>query len=308
MRRVVLLYNPTAGRGPRENEHAITQAADALRSRGVQVVLQATRMQGSIAKQAADALKDSADTIFACGGDGTVHDVLQGVVEQPNITLGVLPMGSANVLARHLQLPLDPVSAVLKQLEYDPRTIAAGSVRYTDGTNIKQRYFLSLAGAGADGMLVYRMLATGKHQLGRSMYYLRAAQLFATSRFPVFQLTYVLANGDAIERECVSAMAVRVNDLGGPFSPLVRGAQLTHELLRVALVKGPSRVGLPAWFALSWAGLHRHNRYAETLDVRSFRVTSAGPVQVQADGEWLGRTPCEVSLIPNAVRLLMPKG
>jgi diacylglycerol kinase (ATP) len=305
MRRAMLLYNPAAGRGRNENEYLLAKVADVLRSHGVQVVSQATHKPGNVAKQVADACKDGADVIFACGGDGTVHDVLQGVAGQPAVVLGVIPMGSANVLARHLRLPLDPVAAAVQQLKYEPRSLAAGLVRYTDGSHTKERYFLSLAGAGADGMLVYHMLAKGKHRLGRWMYYLRAAHLFTTSRFPAFQAECVLPNGDTLQRKCISAMAVRVEDLGGIFGPLVRGG-LTGDHLRLALVRAPAAIGLPAWFAMSWVGLHRHNRFAETLDVCSFRVRSAETVQVQADGEWLGRVPCEISLVPDAVRLLMP--
>jgi diacylglycerol kinase family enzyme len=103
-------------------------------------------------------------------------------------------------------------------------------------------------------------------------------------------------------------MAIRVGDLGGLFSPLARGASPLDEHLHLVLTAPPAHLGLPAWFAMSWARLHRWNPYSEHLHVDSFSC-SAGveqPVHVQADGEFLGYTPMRVELVSNALRLLMP--
>ena len=307
MRRVSLIYNPKAGRGS-GYEQKVAHVAAALRERGLEVESLPTSAAGFGAAEAADACARGAELVLACGGDGTVHNVLQAMVGQSGAALGVVPMGSANVLARHLRLPMDPVKAALAQLEYVPRPVPVGRVEFASRDGREARYFLSVAGAGPDGMLVYRMLGQGKHLLGRSMYYVRAAWLFATGKFAAFDVTCELENGERLTRRSVSAMAVRVDDLGGLFSPLVRGGAVQAEHMRVSLVKAPALIGLPAWFALSWAGLHRMNRLAETLDVAAFEISgSAGaPVQVQADGEWLGRTPMRVTLVKDAVRLMMP--
>jgi diacylglycerol kinase family enzyme len=263
----------------------------------------ATEGPGTAGRQAAEACEQGADIIFACGGDGTVHEVLQGVAFKPGTALGVIPLGSANVLARHLRLPLDPVRAALQQLSYLPRTIPVGRVTYQTSSGEQSRYFLVLAGAGADGALVYRMLGGGKHRLGRIMYYLRSAHLFLSTRFPAFAIT----SGE-IKTHAVSAMAVRVGDLGGLFSPLIRGAAVDDPQLLLTTVLAPSHVSLPLWFTLGWARLHRWNRYVDTRRVDCFACAAGGNgnVQVQADGEWLGRTPMTVELIADGVRLLMP--
>src|SRR3569623_1686552 len=108
MRRAVLLYNPTAGHGAKRPLQTIKLFAQSLRSHDLEVEAVATTAPRSAGGQAADACKQGADIIFACGGDGTVHDVLQGMVHQSHAALGVVPMGTANVLARLLQLSLAP--------------------------------------------------------------------------------------------------------------------------------------------------------------------------------------------------------
>jgi YegS/Rv2252/BmrU family lipid kinase len=303
VRRAVLLFNPNAGRRPAHRLRVIESVAEALRNHSVETKILATEGPGTAGRQAADACEQGADTVFACGGDGTVHEVLQGIAFHPATALGVIPLGSANVLARHLRLPLDPVRAAHQQLNYLPRTIAVGRVTYQSPIGEQLRYFLVLAGAGADGALVYRMLGSGKHRLGRVMYYLRSAHLFLSTRFPAFPVT-------AGERKthAVSAMAVRVGDLGGLFSPLIRGASVDDSQLLLTTVAAPAHLSLPLWFTLGWARLHRWNRYVETHRVNSFACAGGetGNVQVQADGEWLGRTPMTVELIANGIRLLMP--
>lgn len=307
MRRVSLIYNPKAGRATGHG-NSVAKVADALRGRGLEVESLPTTAPGGGADEACDACARGVELVLACGGDGTVHNVLQAMAGQSATTLGVVPMGSANVLARHLRLPMDPVKAALAQLDYAACSIPVGRVEFSARDGRETRYFLSIAGAGPDGMLVYRMLGEGKHLLGRAMYYVRAARLFATGRFAPFEVACTFPSGERVERRCVSAMAVRVGDLGGLFSPLVRGGSVDSEHLRVSLVTAPALIGLPAWFALSWAGLHRVNRFAESFDVTAFEAGrgEGAPVQVQADGEWLGRTPMRVTTVKDGVRLLMP--
>jgi len=305
MRRAVLLYNPASGR--RQTKHLIKHIARALRNEGLDLETIPTEAPGTAGRQASEACTAGTEIVFACGGDGTIHEVLQGMAFQPQAAMGVIPLGTANALARHLQLSLDPVRAALQQLHHEPRVIPIGQVRYQTPEGERSRYFIVMAGAGPDGALVYKMLASGKHRLGRLSYYLRAARLFSGTRFGPFAV-HVTPHNNAASMPAVSAMAVRVGDLGGLFSPLARGASLEDPHLRLTLAAPPASLSLPAWFALSWSRLHRWNPHVRTLEVESFTCGSgARPVQVQADGEWLGHTPMTVSLLPNALRLLMPR-
>jgi len=307
MRRAALIFNPNAGRGGPSGLTALQRAANVLVTHGIQVEIIATKGPGTAGGQAAEAASMGADLVFACGGDGTLHEVIQGLVRHPSVTVGILPLGSANALARHLGLSFDPADAIRQQLAFIPREIPLGRVICETADGPRSRYFAVMAGAGPDGMLVYRMLAAGKQRLGRSIYYLRAARLFLASRFPTFRVHANLHNRVPLERDVVSAMAIRVGDLGGLFSPLVRGASPADDTLQLALTTPPSHLALPAWFASSWTRTHRWNPYTQHLRVTDFTCSAATPrVHVQADGEWIGTTPMRVELIPNALRLLMP--
>ena len=87
-----------------------------LEAGGFRVTAVATEAAGSAAAQVREAIADGVEYVFACGGDGTVHDVLQGLVDEARggaalPVLGVIPMGSANALARHLGLSMNAVEA-----------------------------------------------------------------------------------------------------------------------------------------------------------------------------------------------------
>jgi len=306
MRRAVLLYNPHSGR-PGDRIAKIEAVAAALRREGIDIRILATEGPRTASRQAMEASTD-ADIVFACGGDGTIHEIVQGIVFRPDVALGIIPFGSANVLARHLQLSLDPVRAARQQINRIPRTVPIGKVTFQTANGEDSRYFVVMAGAGADGALVYKMLATGKHHFGRATYYLRAAALFCRARFSSFAIHFKSPSGEPQTVRAVSAMAVRVGDLTGLFSPLILGATVNHPKIVLTIAKTPARLSLPAWFAMSWARLHRWNRFVRTIEVEEFHCSAghSNAVQVQADGEWLGRTPMTVKIVPDGLRLLMP--
>jgi diacylglycerol kinase family enzyme len=308
MRRAALLFNPNAGRGGSSRGATLDAAIAALRASSVEAEIIKTQAPGSAGQQALAAANDGAELLFACGGDGTLHDVIQGLAFHPSARVGIIPLGSANALARHLGLSFNAAEAVRQQLSFVPRSIPLGRVICETPQGPHSRYFAVMAGAGPDGALVYRMLASGKHRLGRTVYYLRAAKLFLGSRFSTFHVTAQPPDGEPLERDAISAMAIRIGDLGGLFSPLIRGASPTDETLRLTLTQPPSRLALPAWFAASWTRLHRWNPYTQHLEVTSFTCSAGMPqrVHVQADGEWIGTTPMRVELVPNALTLLMP--
>ena len=215
--RISLVFNPASGRRLSQRRQLVDRLAQEAEDAGASVEVIATTAPRSGGEQAADACARGADIVFACGGDGTVHDVLQGMVFQEYAALGIVPLGSANVLARHLNLPMNPRSALLLQLRRPSRVLPIGQITYTTPLGEASRFFAVIAGAGPDGALVYRALASSKQRFGRWSYYLRALHLIVRSRFASFPLRWQSATDSAESAEAVSAITVRVGDLGGVF-------------------------------------------------------------------------------------------
>jgi YegS/Rv2252/BmrU family lipid kinase len=287
----------------------LRKVADSLAALGHEVELVSTIASGTAGAQAKQAVLNGAEVVFACGGDGTIHEVLQGLIvdaNQPGAALGILPLGSANALARHLRLSLDPVQAALQQIHGVPCAIPVGKLVSSGQT----RYFVLMAGAGPDGALVYNLPTTQKSKLGRLAYYLRAARLFATRSFSPFRVEYSTKDGQTlIVQNAVSVMAVRVDDLGGLFGKLTsRKASIHNTELQLIILREPAFLSMPLWFISGWLNLHRFNPFLQFLDVRAFLCSPiAEPApHMQADGEWLGQIPMQVSLVPDALRILIP--
>jgi diacylglycerol kinase family enzyme len=310
MSRATLIVNPRAG--SRRNLTTLVPAMIRnLEVQGITADFVVTTGPNTAAALAANAVQEGADIVFACGGDGTVHEVLQGLAGT-NAALGVVPMGTANALARNLGLSSDPMRALSQLAGASVTNIAVGQVSYSatnDGSDIQRRYFAVLAGAGPDGALVYSLLA-GKTALGRAAYYAHAARLFVTRHFPPFRISYRSAGSDLWQEDrAVSAMCARVGNLGGVFSKLTKGSSLYSTSLRLSFLRPPGRISLPSWFVSGQLGIHGRNPWLRTIEVDEFRcepIGSASDVHAQTDGEWMGRLPISIRLVPHALSLLTP--
>ena len=300
-RAATLIVNPAAGRG-----QSLTSLLPAIQAQFSQYgfvteVLLTTREPDSVRLLAAEASLRS-HLVVACGGDGTVHHVVQGVAGT-NATLGVLPLGTANALARNLKLPLDPVAAVPVLLSYAPRRIPIGVLT----TSAKRRFFTVMAGCGPDGALALGAHGRSKSRLGRSAYYAHAAWLFATRRWPEFQVRYRRRGEDGWETaRAVGMMASRVSDLGGIFSRLTAQARPEDSTLHVQLLHAPAHVSLPAWFLHSRLGTG--SRYWTTVDVEELECSALDDemVHAQVDAEPIGGLPLALRVAPDVLSLLMP--
>ncbi len=309
--RCALIYNPAAGVKRERSADDVGQAAERLRSLGHEAFMIATEAPGSATEQARNAVRDGAEVVFACGGDGTVHEVIQGLVAEGfagpagSAALGIVPLGSANVLARHLGIPLDTGRAVEAQACGERRRIPVGRIEIGD----QVRYFAVMAGAGPDGALVYEFSA-GKSRLGRLAYYLHAARIFATQRSPSFEVETTGVDGVIRSQPAVSVMAARVGSLGGLFHGLVeRSKPMDGSEIELSLLHPPGLVALPLWFVTGWFGVRRLNPFLRAITVRDFtcRPLKNHNVHCEADGESLGRIPMRVSVVPSALTVMVPR-
>jgi diacylglycerol kinase (ATP) len=304
VRRAGLIINPKAGRGA-SIDARLDEMIRVFTKNGFETDIQRTTSEPNSARDLAVRASESCDTVIACGGDGTVHDVLQGVAGT-SIHLGVIPFGTANALARNLSLPTDPVLALEKLLSFATKQIPLGKAATLTST----RWFTVMAGAGPDGTLVKEMKLAGKARVGRSAYYTEAARLFLTRRFPPFRVEYRLLGSNIWEsRLAVGMMASRIQNLGGLFSGLTSRSRLHHPHLLVQLLASPAHLAFPAWMALGKVGLGKANPWLTTLEVEELRclpLQEDRQVFAQVDGEAVGALPLNIQIVPSSLHLLMP--
>ena len=319
MRKAVLLYNPLSGRRSARRLALVERALAVLRQAGVEATIEPTRGKSDATGQAHHAVAAGCDTVFACGGDGTVHDVLQGLVGS-NVALGIIPMGTANALAHDLGLPLSAVAAARASLTAKPRRIAVGRVEYLDFEgNPGSRFFTVAAGIGVDAHLFYKLNPLVKGHWGMAAYYAKATRLWLTHPMEKFAVELEPAEVSKNEvrkkkqTEVSQLLAVRIRNFGGVLRQLAPGASLDRDDLRLVLFRTRSRLAYLRYIVRGLVGAEWQIGGIELvhgakLESRPLvNAASAGRrVFVEADGELLGTLPAEISIVPDALTLLAP--
>jgi len=312
MRKAILLYNPLSGRRRGRRLADVEAALSVLRSAGVEASAAPTRAASDATDQTNQAIAEGCDTIFACGGDGTVHDVLQGLVGS-NAALAIIPLGTANCLAHDLRLPLAPASAAQAALAAKPRRIAVGRIEYQDFAGHRgTRYFTVTVGIGVDAYLFYKLDPLAKRRIGMAAYCAKATHLWLTHKMENFAVE-VTEEGPSRRAEVSQLLAVRIRNFGGVLRELAPGASLERDDLRLVLFRTRSRLAylryvLRGLFGTNWKvpGIELlHSTDAICRDVASSTGTNPR-IFVEADGELLGTLPAEVSMVRDAVSLLAP--
>ena len=311
MRRVALIYNPASGQHSWRHHAAIDKALIVLRAAGVEAKAHQTIAPGSAGLLAKEAVRRGCDTIIACGGDGTVHEVLQSLVGT-TVALGVVPFGTANALAANLGLHTSPAKAVRRLLTALPVCVSVGQISYQDATGAKRsRYFTVAAGVGADALFISRLDPGLKRRLGYLLYLVEGFRVWARHSFPLFEAAFVECDGAQPRVEEISELlAVRIRNFGGVLNNFIPGATLHHDGLRLVAFKTRSRLHYFLFLMAVMFGRQTFSRKIEVLDAVSVecrsRNGSSPRILVEADGEYLGDLPVRIEIVPQAITLLIP--
>jgi diacylglycerol kinase family enzyme len=321
MRKATILFNPNSGPRGRKRDTELDHAIGIIQSAGIRTELTVCRSSPEATDHARCAVAAGSDTVFACGGDGTIHDVIQGLAGTP-VALAILPFGTANALAHDLAIPLRPSAAAQVAMNGKVRRIPLGRIEYEDfNGKSAARYFTVAAGIGVDAHLFYKLTAELKKRSGMTAYYLKAWQLWATHRMRPFEVEY--ANGSGLRQRALltELLAVRIRFFGNILRELVPGASLDCRDLRTVMCRTASRNAYLQYVAGALLGRqwningidlvscseivcklpeksagHRHDSHSHKED----------RVYVEADGELLGRLPARMTMEPDALSLIVP--
>jgi YegS/Rv2252/BmrU family lipid kinase len=292
-RRVLILYNPTAGRLRRRR---FDKALAALRTTGVDLVVRETKAAGD-AKACAAACEEDIDVIVAAGGDGTANEVLNGlqcrVSGMATPAFAVLPLGTANVLARELALPHDLASWA--------RLIAQGAPRALYLATLGDRYFCLMVGVGFDARVVDRLSLAFKRRLGRLAYVLQILRELVFYAPSVYRVE--IDGRPAVW--AASVVVTRGRRYGGRFH-LAPAADVCEPGLHVCLFLAGGRLKTVKYLLGLITG--SLSRMADFCIVRASRVviTGSGSDPAQVDGDSLATIPLDIRLCDRALAVIAP--
>jgi len=298
---LVLIANPRAGRG--RVDAALPEAERVLREAGLEYRVVRTARPGHATGAAREALLGGERFLVAVGGDGTVHEVVNGMLDDgkpvaPDAVLGVIAAGSGCDLIKSFGLPADAEQAAGHLAGDQVRVIDVGSVACAGQD--KLRYFVNIAQVGLGAAVVARTagLTRAGRWLGGAKY---AAGFWLT--LPRFRPAAVRldADGHAYAWRAFNVVVANCRFYGGgmQISPKSDPGDCLLDVLVMTGPKSDSFTTLPKVYK----GAHLPHRHIAELQAGQLRVEADTSFPVEADGEVLGSTPASFGIIPGVIRL-----
>ncbi|OLE32444.1 MAG: hypothetical protein AUG47_06665 [Alphaproteobacteria bacterium 13_1_20CM_3_64_12] len=287
-----MIVNPAAGRA-RSSERRLGRFVAALERQGCTVVLRRAGPSPGQVERLAGQAEPGFDAIVAAGGDGTISAVVNGLGGRA-VPFGVLPLGSANVLAREIRLPRAPEALA--------SLITTGPVSPIWPGRVGERAFVMMASAGFDSEIVAALSPELKRRVGRLAF--AWGFLVRLWHCPACELT---VRADGVEYRAAAVVAAKGRHYAGPFV-VAPGADLAEPVLELVLLDRRGR-----WAMLRYATalfLGRVPRLGDIAIVRARQASVAGnrALPVQADGEIVGELPITLAVADRPLLLIRPAG
>jgi len=299
----VFLVNPAAANGSTGRRWPeLARRAAALGLQGETLV---SERPGHLAELAAEAAAAGATAIVVVGGDGTVHEVVDGLARagaSDRVELGLIPFGTGRDFARSLRIPrrLDDALEVVRGGRV--RTVDIGRATYASDNGEAVAHFANFAGAGISGAIADRANRTTKAFGGRLSF------IWATlAVFTRWQPTEMTVEIDGERRQLLLLEALAMNGdytAGGMW--VAPEASLEDGTFDVVLIGDFSKAEFTTTFPKIYRGAHVSHAKVEILRARELRVDAPSPLPIVLDGEQPGTTPVRFEVVPGALRVRVP--
>jgi diacylglycerol kinase (ATP) len=294
--RVAVIINPISGtRGRTGVVRARAElAASAIAARGLEVEVFVTERPGHARELAATAIGKGISTVIAWGGDGTVNEV-GSVAAFRNVTLGIIPSGSGNGLARELRIPVDPVRAI---------DVALGGCEWPiDAGELDGRLFFNVAGIGLDARVAHYFAARATARRGFTRYLILTARELLRYRPDCHT---VFADGATLRTRALLIVIANARQYGNG-AIIAPEARLADGRLDVVVVAARSPLATLAQIPRLFTGRIARVPNVAMRAAVDIQVTSAGPVMYHLDGEpYVGGARLDARPRPGALRVAIP--
>ena len=334
MNNFILIANPISGKGHAKS--VAEQAYTALTESGAQGQLMFTSASGDAKRFAQEAVSDGIRSVIACGGDGTLHEVVNGIATVPDVTLGVLPCGRGNDFAAAIGVPLKPEAAIAtllsgapihvdlgccyqngsQQSVVDPNDVARNEMEggstercFTVETALiepqgkNKKYFTTIATCGYDTE-VSRRAAKGTPLFAGTASYAYAA----VETLFYYEPPFVRLEGDFGVHEGPLLLAATgiTSRYGGGFQ-IVPNARIDDGLFDVCIIRPVSSLTvLRLLVTLFWGG-HVSHPAVSMHQTRALTIETDTPMLLYADGEPMCETPVTIEIIKAGLAVMAPR-
>lgn len=298
-----LIVNPVAANGAVGRNW--TRVRDFLQAEDASFDAVLTEEPGHATRLARQALDDGYQTIVAVGGDGTVNEVLNGLVKEgsvdPEVTLGIIPCGTGADFSRTVGIPRDYVEACRHLLCLETRLMDLGKITCLREGREVERYFINVAGLGFDGE-VAELANRSPKVLGGTITYL--ACLFTslvTYRNKNVELSF---DGQHARGRVNSVVVCNGRYLGGGMF-MAPDASFDDGIFDVVILGNLNKLEVVANLPRVYKGTHLTHPKVSLCHAREIHVEARERMFLQADGELIGEAPATFQIVPRALRVLV---
>jgi len=286
-----LLINPSAGRGRARKIFPKIQAF--LHERKVAFSYQFSRSADHLSQLTVDAIEDGCERIVVCGGDGSMHQVVNAIIPYDDVSLGVIPCGRGDDFARSIGVPID--------IEAASEVVARGSTRRIDVAKIGDTYYTCVASIGLDAEVNRFANEKVGFLTGKTAYIY--AVLRTLSRYTPKRLRIVC--GDHSYEGAVSFVAVANTPSYGGGMKIAPLASVDDGLLDVIIVENATKLQLLRALPLVLKGKHLGSPLVKTFKAKDIQIASGEDLDVFADGEFVCKLPVHIEIVPRALTVIV---
>ena len=288
-----IIINPTAGK--MKIDRFINQSKNYFNKRKIKYKYSLTKSPGNGTNLAKSAIKEKYDIVFAAGGDGTINEVLNGIINSPKTVLGIIPLGTINIMALEFNIPLNPIRAL--------SLIEGGEVKKIDIGKVNDKYFASLTGCGFDSYAIYRVNLKLKKYLGALAYIISG--ILSAFKYKPKKIIIDIDN-NRINEIGYYVVVENAGDYGGRYK-IVPYADYNDGLLDVCVFKKGGYLDIFRYFL--GIALGKHLKYPDVryYQCRNIKLHSDENVLLHVDGDIVGSLPATISVKKERLNLLCPK-
>ena len=286
-KRIWVVVNPAAG----QDRPFLQTMNTAFQNAGIDWDLRITKKAGDGIRLAQEGVKNGADVVAAYGGDGTVGEVAAGL-QGTNVPLAIFPAGTANVMSSELSIPNELEAAVAL-------VTGDGVLRSLDMGKVDDRLFLLRATIGVSADATDMTEQEDKNRLGRLAYFLSGLKLLPEARSVPYKL---VLDGEKVDVSGTICIVANSGNLGIPGLNLNAKISVSDGLLDVILIEGERLVAFLS-LAANAAGISEPLNHWQ---VREVTVIADPPQTIEIDGEVIHPTPLTVTVVPQAVQVIVP--
>ena len=289
---MILIVNPVSGGG--RGRQIAKIAATSLKKHGITVDVLYTEKQGDAATIARQAIHDHIPRVVACGGDGTVHEII-GAIAQTEIELGLLPCGRGNDLARALGIPSNPIKAT--------RILHEGTVKRMDLGKVNAHYFSTVVTMGFDSEVAKLVYDKAVPFSGTVAYLLGVFKMLLN-----YKGTQVTLTGDfGTVNQSVLLTATGNTPFYGGGMKITPDAIWDDNKLDVCRVDMMSRFQIMMLLPKVFWGGHVSHPKVTISRTKSLALETSSPVWLFADGEPVCQTPADIQVVEKALSIICEK-